>query len=338
MDHASSKLVRACLVILTFVAVVAAAKQAQNLLAPATFAIVLGVVLSPVASRLHGLGVPRSVSAAFALLVAATLIFLLIVALGPLLSALIEQVPRIQQQFRGWMNELTFMLRSFGGMTFDLERTISEGGEDAVEKAIPSVAEALWLAPNLLGQLLIFSGTLFFFLLTRDDIYSAVPHYRVALQQADRAVSHYFVTITLINLGLGTALCGVLMLIGLPNPMLWGAAAFLANFVLYLGPIAIMLSLLLAGLIAFSSAYALVAPASFLILNAIEAQFVTPALVGAQLKVNPLVVFLSIVFGLWLWGPLGGIVALPVVIWAYALTTAQSKRGTASEYKMEQVA
>lgn len=168
--------------------------------------------------------------------------------------------------------------------------------------------------------------------MTRDDIYSAIPQYRVALKQADRAVSHYFVTIALINLGLGVSLCGVLILIGLPNPMLWGAAAFLANFVLYLGPLAIMFSLLLAGLLTFNSAYALVAPASFLMLNAIEAQFVTPALVGKQLKVNPLVVFLSIVFGLWLWGPLGGIVALPVVVWVYALVSAQSKRGTASEH------
>jgi predicted PurR-regulated permease PerM len=331
-DHAPSKLVRACLITLTFIAVVAAAKEAQNLFAPATFALVLGVVMSPVASRLESLGVPRTVSAASALIVGAVVIFLLIVALGPLLSALIDQVPRIQQQFRGWMNELTFMLRSIGGINFDVERTISEGGENAVEEAIPSVAEALWLAPNLFGQLLIFAGTLFFFLMTRDDIYSAIPQYRVALKQADRAVSHYFVTITLINLGLGASLFGVLILIGLPNPMLWGAAAFLANFVLYLGPLAIVFSLLLAGLLTFNSAYALVAPASFLMLNALEAQFVTPALVGKQLKVNPLVVFLSIVFGLWLWGPLGGIVALPVVVWVYALVSAQSKRGTASEH------
>lgn len=338
MDHAPSKLVRACLIILTFIAMVAAARQAENLLAPALFAVVLGVVLSPVASRLQNLGVPRTVSAAFALIFGAIVIFLLVVALGPLLSALIDQVPRIQQQFRGWMNELTYMLHSLGGMNFDLERTISEGGENAVEEAIPSVAEALWLAPNLFGQLLIFAGTLFFFLMTRDEIYSALPQYRVALKQADRAVSYYFVTITLINLGLGTALCGVLILIGLPNPMLWGAAAFLANFVLYLGPLAIMFSLLMAGLLAFNSAYALVAPASFLMLNAIEAQFVTPSLVGKRLKVNPLIVFLSIVFGLWLWGPLGGIVALPVVIWVYALVSAQSKRGATSEYKMEQVA
>jgi len=185
---------------------------------------------------------------------------------------------------------------------------------------------------------LVFSGTLFFFLLTRDDIYSALPQYRVALKTADQAVSYYFVTITLINIGLGTALCCALILIGLPNPVLWGAAACLANFVLYLGPLTIAFSLLMAGLVSFSSAYALVAPACFLMLNAMEAQFVTPALVGKRLNVNPLIVFLSIVFGLWLWGPLGGIVALPVVVWVYALVAAQSKRGIASEYKMENTA
>lgn len=338
MDHAPSKLVKACLITLTVIAAIFAAKQTQNMLAPAVLALVMGVVISPLASRLQQVGIPRVVSATVTLLLAAIMIFVLLVMLGPLLSGLIEQVPRIQQQLRGWMNELTYLLRSMGGMSFDLERSLSQTGEDAVEKAIPSVMEALWLAPNLFAQLLIFSGTLFFFLLTRNDIYCAIPQYRVALQTADRAVSYYFVTITLINIALGASLCGVLFLIGLPNPMLWGAAAFLANFVMYLGPLTIMFSLLMAGLIAFNSAYALVAPACFFGLNALEAQFVTPALVGKRLSVNPLIVFLSIVFGLWLWGPLGGIVALPLVIWVYALVTAQSKRGTASEYKMEQVA
>ncbi|MFN3208704.1 MAG: AI-2E family transporter [Roseovarius sp.] len=338
MDHAPSKLIRVCLITLSFIAVVAAAKLAQTLVAPVVFALVLGVVLSPMASRLETLGVPRSLSAALALLIGASMIFVLLAMLGPVLSALVDQVPRIQQQFRGWLNELTYALRSIGGITFDLERTISEGGEDAVEEAIPSLVEALWLAPNLLAQLLIFAGTLFFFLLTRDDLYSALPQYRVALKTADRAVAYYFVTITLINFGLGVSLFCLLMVIGMPNAMLWGAAAFLANFVLYLGPLAIAFSLLLGGLLAFNSAYALVAPLSFLALNAIEGQFVTPALVGARMNVNPLIVFLSIVFGLWLWGPLGGIVALPVVVWVYSLVTAQLKRGTVSEYKMEQVA
>ena len=338
MDQKPSKVVSACLATLCILALIASAKVAQNILAPATLGLVLGVVLCPLTARLQNVGVPRAVSAALALFFAAVAIFLLLVMLGPILSALLEQMPLLERQFRGWMNELTFALRSVGGVNYELERTLSEGGEDAMEEAIPSLMDALWLAPNMMAQLLIFAGTLFFFVLTRDEIYCALPQFRVALRTADKAVSYYFVTISLINLGLGVSLSAVLMVIGLPNAMLWGAAAFLANFVLYLGPLAIMGSLLLAGFIAFDSAYGLLAPAAFLVLNALESQFVTPALVGKRMNVNPLIVFLSIVFGLWLWGPLGGIVALPAVIWIYALVSAQSKRGTTSEYKMEQAA
>jgi predicted PurR-regulated permease PerM len=50
-------------------------------------------------------------------------------------------------------------------------------------------------------------------------------------------------------------------------------------------------------------------------MNAIEAQFVTPTLVGKSLSVNPLLVFVSLVFWLWLWGPIGGIIAIPLLIW-----------------------
>jgi len=139
LDHSPSKLIRTCLVTLTVVAVVAAAKQAQSLLAPAVLALVLGVVISPVASRLQNFGIPRAVSATVALLLAAASTFMLIVMLGPILSALVKQLPVIQLELRSWLSDVAFALRNFGGDIYSLEQSISREGEEAVEQALPSL-------------------------------------------------------------------------------------------------------------------------------------------------------------------------------------------------------
>ena len=102
---------------------------------------------------------------------------------------------------------------------------------------------------------------------------------------------------------------GVMQIVGMPAPPFWGIYAFLMNFILYLGPITVGLTLLVTGLVIFDGAYAVLPAALYFGMNAMEGQFVTPSLVGQQMRVNPLIVFLSLVFWLFLWGPIGAIIA-----------------------------
>lgn len=310
-----AKAVVYALVLLAALTSVAALKSAQSLAAPLVLAMVIGVVLAPVVRRLSRMGIPRAASASFALVLTGVALILLLSAIGPVITGLMEQMPKIEREIRFWMADMTRLIRGVDNLSRDIEQTISEGGEEAVKAAMPGLIDALWMAPNFAAQVLIFAGTLFFFLLTRDDIYAHFPDHLPRLRSADRAVSHYFTTVTLINAGLGAAVFGVMTVIGLPQPMLWGAAAFILNFILYLGPIMMIVALTVAGLSQFSGATILLPPLAFLLLNLIEAQFVTPTLVGQRLRINPLGVFVAILFGLWLWGPIGGIVSLPVLVW-----------------------
>lgn len=314
--------VAASAAILAALALIAALKFAQSIAAPVVMGLVVAIVLAPFATRLRRVGVPAAVSASIALVLAALLLVLVIVAAGPVLSDLVDQVPRIEDQLRRWMEQIARQIRGLEQLGREIEATLSEGGEEAVKAAMPGLLDALWVAPNFAAQSLIFCGTLFFFLLTREDIYAQVPEHEPALRRADRAVSHYFVVVTLINLGLGAAVFGAMSLLGLPSALLWGCAAFALNFVLYLGPLLMMLGLLVAGMAQFTGAAVLLPPIAFLAINLTEAQFVTPALIGQRLRINPLGVFLAIVFGLWLWGPIGAIVSLPVVVWANAFRLA----------------
>jgi predicted PurR-regulated permease PerM len=69
------------------------------------------------------------------------------------------------------------------------------------------------------------------------------------------------------------------------------------------------------GLMAFESlAYALVAPVFYLAVSTIEGQFITPGVVGLRLALSPLLVFLAVAFWTWFWGPLGALLAVPLLI------------------------
>jgi predicted PurR-regulated permease PerM len=319
-----AKIAIGALALLAAIVSVAALKYAQSLAAPIALALVVGVVLAPMVRKLSHFGIPRAASASFTLITTGMALILLLSAIGPVATGLMEQMPKIEREIRIWLDEITRLVRGVDNLGRGIEQTISDGGEEAMKAAMPGLIDALWMAPNFAAQTMIFAGTLFFFLLTRDDIYSRLPNQLSRLRSADRAVSHYFVTVTLINAGLGTAVFGVMTLIGLPQAMLWGAAAFLLNFILYLGPIMLIIALTVAGLSQFNGAMILVPALSYFALNLTEAQFVTPTLVGQRLSINPLGVFVAILFGLWLWGPIGGIVALPVVVWFGAYLAPQS--------------
>ncbi len=304
------------------VALLSLLEYAEDLLAPITLGFVVAIVLSPVDRWLRGIGSPRALNASLALLATALVLFLLVSLIGPLIAQLLEVLPEIGHELRNWIEAAARTVRGMESVGTEITQEIgeqiaevTEGGGEAVKAAVPSIIEALWLAPNFAAQFLTFSGTMFFFLLTRDELYACFPKRQTRLRRADRAVSHYFTSIALINVGLGVTVFAVMALIGLKNPMLWGLAAAILNFVLYLGPVCMIAALLVAGIIEFHGLLSIVPALAYFGLNLTEAQFVTPTLLGQRLRINPLCVFLAIIVGLYWWGPVGGIVSLPVLIW-----------------------
>jgi predicted PurR-regulated permease PerM len=104
-------------------------------------------------------------------------------------------------------------------------------------------------------------------------------------------------------------------LLGLPSPVIFGFLAALLNYIPYIGPACMVFILFGAGLVSFPSlGQALMVPAAFVGLTTVEGQFLTPAILGHQLTLNPLTIFLSLAFWAWLWGPIGAFLAVPIAI------------------------
>ncbi len=311
------------LAIICAILVLASMKLGEALFAPMVAAIVLGVVFAPITDKVERLGLPRAGAALLVLFLFLGFTISLFLLIEPTISRAIRNGPIVWRE----VTEIGAMLKArFAGLN-SLQATVSEalgetagapGREDAME--FPGVLDALAYAPSIASGLLVFVGTLYFFLVARSDIYRKVDKLKVSLshdmlREAESRVSRYLITISIINAVFGVAVALAMTAIGLPGALIWGLAAFLVNYVLFLGPAMFTVALLVGGILAFDGAASFIPAAVYVGMNVTEGQFVTPSLVGRHMEVNPLLVFVSLVFWLWLWGPLGGIVAIPLLVW-----------------------
>ena len=339
-------------IFLAVVALFVAMRELSAIAAPVLLALVTGIVLSPINDFWHRRGWSDTMGAFVSMAFVIVLIAALFYALYPVVLQLVEEAPKVWADMQDIIAGVQRTLAGFEEVSQQVTDAIAEEGEAAApaaapagDGALPTVTEAIFFIPSAVAMFLVYIGTLFFFTLTRARIYQwvarhlAQPDDRLAmslrLREAEGKVSSYFLAITAVNATLGVATAIALTLIGLPGATLWGVVVFAMNYILYLGPAAAATGLGFAGIAAFDGGYAALPAVTFVCLNAIEAQFVTPSVVGQHTSINPLVVFLALIFGIWLWGPVGGIVAIPTLIYVLVLNdvlreeveddTAQSK-------------
>ncbi len=319
-----------CLSLLTLIVVFAVLHQAKDVFAPIISALLLGVVLTPLSDLWDKLHLPPALAALISVLLALLMISAMLLLIEPYVTQVINQAPVIWNELRETIDELKRVMRGLEQISEDVATAIepenAANGETTEDGsvALPSITDALFYAPQFAAQFMIFTGTLYFFLMARNGIYDWVSaSFRRfgedELRQAGKQVSRYVLTISAINFGFGVLVTIVMQLIGMPSPILWGVLAFALNFILYLGPITLVIILLVTGIVVFDGAASFLPAAIYLAMNATEAQFITPTLVGKRLSVNPLLVFLSLVFWLWLWGPIGGVIAIPLLIWCLTI-------------------
>jgi predicted PurR-regulated permease PerM len=133
--------------------------------------------------------------------------------------------------------------------------------------------------------------------------------------ELQRNISMFLFTITVINTCFGCLIGLAMWCIGMPNPVLWGFVAALLNFIPYFGPLSGVMILLVSGQVAFDSVgLGLVPAAIYLVMHALESNLLTPMILGHRLTLNPVVIFVSLIFWTWLWGIPGALLAIPMLM------------------------
>jgi predicted PurR-regulated permease PerM len=160
-----------------------------------------------------------------------------------------------------------------------------------------------------------------------DDLNAA--HVLDVIERVRKEVGRFYVTTAIINIGLGLATTGLMTLLGMPTPYLWGIIAATLNFIPYAGPATTLIVLTLVATVTFDKLGQVAAvAASYLALAAVEGQIVQPLFVGRRLEVNPLLIFLALWFGGLFWGIAGVILATPALV-ALKVVAEHALRGTA---------
>lgn len=316
---------------LLILAVIYTLALARTLFIPVVLAILLGFVLAPVVQWFERRHVPRAVSSGIivALLVAA-LGYLVTISIDPI-EAWVKKAPTVLSQLERKVYPIKKTVEEVSKTAAQVDRIASVGdagtsGTNTVRVQTLSFRDIVYSnAQGLVAGLVMVTFLLYFFLSWGRVILSRIgelicdrgqqKRFLVLATTLEIEVSRYLFTIVLINLLLAAAVAAVLYQLGMPNPLLWGMVAGLFNFVPYLGSLLTAVLVGGAAILSFDNlAQPAVVVAAFGGLTILEGQIITPLVLGRRLALNPLVVFLSVVFWFWLWGAMGALMAVPLLI------------------------
>jgi predicted PurR-regulated permease PerM len=303
---------------------IAALELGRPILVPVTSALVIGFMLGPLSTRAEKYNIPPLVSAiAFWLFVVAVLYLIIVTVSG----AIVEVAGNAPDLGRNIKEKLQIFERPMAALQELRAAILPPGGADAgVTVDLVSVAApALSFLTPAVGQIVAFLGTLFFFLLGRTQLRHVLVIFfenrdgrlrmlRI-LNDIESNLTKYLSVVAVINLVVGLAAALIAFLVGLPNAPAWGVLAFILNFIPYIGALIMQVVLFLVGVIVFPTlGHALIAPLLYLVFTTLEGHFITPSIMGKRLFLNPLTVFLALVFWTWLWGPMGAFLSVPILI------------------------
>jgi len=301
---------------------------ARDFLLPIVIALLLNLLFSPVVRSLTRVGISAPIGAAVVVLGLLGLVSFGVYELSTPVERWAAEAPKTLANVETRMKKLMKPLER-------VRRTAEQVETATSTAAPPKTTEVILRGPGIVAR--VFGTTqrfvagslqvliLLFFLLASGDLFlqklvKVLPQLgdkRKAVEiarAAESSISTYLITALAINIGEGIVVAGVLYLLRMPNPLLWGTMVALLEFIPYLGAATAVIVLSVAALTAFDSvSHALLIPASFLAINLLQANIVSPMLFSHRLTLNPVALFVGLGFWWWIWGVPGAFIAVPLV-------------------------
>lgn len=327
--------IRRPLIVLAVCAVGVVAYLARDFLIPTAAAIVLALIMTPVAKKFERLRLPPTAAAGASVSLLALVVAGVLAVSAPALSAWAEQAPyltyTLERKLEGLRKSLAFVKH----VTDRVEQatqaqpapanTERKPPETVVVREQSLLSELMSTTPAVLLQIGYAAVLSFMILAHRNDhkrqilrvpinFTTRVRIARVMRDINDRVGTYLFALVVIYSL-MAVVSTIVLALLGFPNPILWGVLVGLASFVPFVGPpVAIGLVAFVALLTYDDWVHMLAAPAILAAIHFVESQLITPAFVSRRCALNTVAVFSGVAFLGWMWGAVGAIVAVPLLI------------------------
>ncbi|HEU4826110.1 MAG TPA: AI-2E family transporter [Dongiaceae bacterium] len=303
---------------------------AQTIVVPLVLAVVLNLVLTPLVLALARFRIPTPVGAALVVSV-----FLFVLGIG---------LVTLSEPAAGWLRRLPNVIGQLSDRLDFLQGPAKQlkKAEEAINNlgagGAPSPAAPVAVVQETTLRGLLFNETsrfamgglttlvLLYFMLAIGDTFlrrlvAAMPDFRTKKQAVEIAhqlqsdMSHYLLTVSAINVGFGVVVGLTMMATGMPNPLLWGAMAGLLNYIPFLGHTVSAIVIAIVALLSFNEiGPTLIPPLSFIVLAALEGNVVTPMILARRLTLNPVAVVSALLIWGWMWGTVGLLLAVPLLV------------------------
>lgn len=317
------------LLILAIIAVISVLYFASPILIPITLAIYLNLLLSPIVIFFRRFRIPESASAG--VLVFGVLL-ILVVAINYLAEPAekwLQQAPEALHSLQSKLLPITEPIEQIRDVSKKVDKLTNISDDEQVQQVAfqkPTILDQMTEnLPGLLASVAIVVFLSYFLLASGDNFlrklaelgenFSRRRRIVTITKDVQKDLSAYLLTISIINITLGGCVAATMHFLGVPNAILWGTLAALLNFVPYIGAFVMAGILTLVGIMTFNSlADAFLLPLIYAGFSIVEGQLVTPSLIGRRLSLNTPIVFISLIFWGWIWGILGVLIAVPMLL------------------------
>ncbi|GLQ50808.1 AI-2E family transporter [Dyella flava] len=318
--------IRATLNALLILALLYTVTIVKALVIPLVLAAFIGLALNPIVARGTRHHIPRWLGAS--------------VLMITLMAGIVTGMSMLAQPAASWLHSAPSTIRSFIPKLEHITRPIEAAGR-ATQTLVnghparpdngqsPSdVAFSVWdvitNAPKVLAAVLTVLLLVYFFLVYGDLIlrrlveiapsFGYKRHAVTIVRGIQTEVSRYILTTVVINASLGLVTASMLLLLHIPDPLLWGTVAMFANFIPYVGAIVTTTTLLLVGLVHFNDVpHALLPALCFACITAVEGNLIAPMILGRRMRVSPIAILIWLLIWGWLWGVPGALLAVPML-------------------------
>jgi predicted PurR-regulated permease PerM len=304
---------------------------ARAFFVPLILAVMLDFLLSPGVRALKRVRIPEPIGA---LVVLAGVLLVLATTVYSLTDPVREWLRRAPVTLAETRDELSQLRRPVEQVSRTAEQ-VEEQVEEATKTRAPQTTEVVVKGPSLSERL--FGTTqsivtvaievfiLLYFLLAAGDLFlqkliKVLPQLKdkkravTIARETEASVSAYLFTMTLLNVLEGIVVAVAMALLGVPNPALWGVLAVVLEYIPYIGAFVLAGILTLVGLATFDDLFrALMVPGVYVAINFVQGNFLVPMVLGRRLTLNPVAIFIGLVFFWWIWGVAGAFLAVPLL-------------------------
>ena len=298
---------------------------------PVVTAVMLTVILSPLADKLNGWGLPNVLASLSALLVFFAILLLALALILQPAIVLFEDFPAILRQVGERFAEVRNQFAWVAQINEQLAALVKTDKGREVVLATPSMLEELAFATPTLVIEAILTLLMAFFMIEarvrlrqrllygRSNFGTSIKAARMMREIQDR-VAAYMLTVGVINVAVGVIVALGAWAMGVDAPIMWGGLAALLNFLPYIGPTIMVGLLALFGIgTAETVLVGLIPAAAYLALHAVESNVVTPSILGARFTMNPVMILIALSYFTWIWGVFGALLSVPILLMITAL-------------------